>query len=435
VIEKQTDDYPVGEYNLSKSNAAKIIMTVLKNTVENQLSEYLTKNTKVTIKITGSTDAMPIKSKLPYSGEYGEFYNKFCFINGMLDNITITKSSGITTNEQLAFLRTYGVRKFIENYMPPFRNTNNSFEHYAKVSDKVGSKYRKITIELLIHDAFRDKFPESANDNLQIKILDIDINIPQTNIVNSNSYALIIGNEDYQSYQTSLKSEQNVEFALNDAIIFKKYCKQTLGIPKDNIIFHTNAGVVDMKRALNQINSVIKNTYGNAEIIFYYAGHGFPHEQTKEPYLIPVDVAGSDLELAIKLKEVYQKLTEYPAKKVIVFLDACFTGGGRGEGLLADRGIKIAPKNNILSGNIIVLSASSSNQSSLPYREKTHGMFTYYLLKKLQETKGEVTLGELNQYIKNNVSVRSPLVNKKDQNPQTNVSTQVQDVWKGWKMK
>ena len=222
---------------------------------------------------------------------------------------------------------------------------------------------------------------------------------------------------------------------MNDALVFKNYCEQTLGIPKDNIILQTNAGVVKMKQALNQINSVIKNTYGNAEIIFYYAGHGFPHEQTKEPYLIPVDVPGSDLDLAIKLKEVYQKLTEYPANKVIVFLDACFTGGGRGEGLLADRGIKIAPKNNILSGNIIVFSASGSNQSSLPYREKTHGMFTYFLLKKLQETKGDVSLGELNQYIKDNVSVRSPLVNKKDQNPQTNVSPQVQDGWKGWKLK
>ena len=28
----------------------------------------------------------------------------------------------------------------------------------------------------------------------------------------------------------------------------------------------------------------------DGELIFYYAGHGFPDEQTKEPYLIPVDV-------------------------------------------------------------------------------------------------------------------------------------------------
>jgi len=35
-----------------------------------------------------------------------------------------------------------------------------------------------------------------------------------------NRYALIIGNEDYKSYQTTLSSEQNVDYAVNDATVF-----------------------------------------------------------------------------------------------------------------------------------------------------------------------------------------------------------------------
>ena len=263
----------------------------------------------------------------------------------------------------------------------------------------------------------------------------IDTDIPVNSGTNANSYALIIGNEDYKSYQTGLKTEQNVEFAKNDAEIFKQYCIKTLGIPKDNIIFEINAGYVEMKQALKQIYSVIKNSGEKAEVIIYYAGHGLPDEQTKVPYLIPVNVTGSDLSLAISLKEVCNKLIEYPAKKVIVFLDACFTGGARDVGLLAARGIKIKPKDNLLNGNLIVFSASSGTQSSLPYRDKGHGIFTYYLLKKLHDTKGDVTLGGLDKYIGEQVSVRSPITNKKEQNPKTNISTQVEDIWKEWKMK
>lgn len=264
---------------------------------------------------------------------------------------------------------------------------------------------------------------------------DVDLNIPKTEITNPNAFALIIGNEDYKSYQTGLQAEQNVYYAVNDAQIFKKYCEETLGIPRANIIFITNAGVVRMTQANNQIQSVIKNYGGEAEIIVYYAGHGFPDEQTKEAYLIPVDVTGSNLDMAISLKDMYRKLTEFNSKKVIVFLDACFSGGGRDAGLLATRGVKVKPKSELLSGNLIVFTASSAEQSSLPYHEKQHGIFTYFLLKKLQESNGDASLSELNKYVGQEVSIRSPLINAKDQNPQTLISPNVEDTWQNWKLK
>ncbi len=274
-----------------------------------------------------------------------------------------------------------------------------------------------------------------VNRNSTFGVSDVDIDIPVSGTKNPNAYALIIGNEDYKSYQTGLHTEQNVYFAINDAQIFKKYCEETLGIPRDNIIYVTNAGLVRMTQSINQIQSVIKNSGGDAEIIFYYAGHGFPDEITKEPYLIPVDVTGSNLDMAISLKEVYRKLTEFNSKKVIIFLDACFTGGGRDAGLLAARSISIKPKEQILIGNIVVFTASSGEQSSLPYTEKQHGLFTYYLLKKLQESQGQINLEELGTYIEKKVSIRSPLINAKEQNPQILVSPTVSDSWQSWELK
>jgi hypothetical protein len=62
-------------------------------------------------------------------------------------------------------------------------------------------------------------------------------------------------------------------------------------------------------------------------------------------------------------------------------------------------------------------------------------MFTYFLLKKLQETNGEATLGELEKYIKDNVSQQSLLINRKSQKPKVTPSPTLGNEWKNRKLK
>ena len=62
-------------------------------------------------------------------------------------------------------------------------------------------------------------------------------------------------------------------------------------------------------------------------------------------------------------------------------------------------------------------------------------MFTYFLLKKLQETKGDISYDELSQYIKNNVEVNSINKNGTIQNPNILVSPQLGEEWKTWTLK
>lgn len=182
------------------------------------------------------------------------------------------------------------------------------------------------------------------------------------------------------------------------------------------------------------MNLIIKNTNEQAEVFVYYAGHGLPDEYTKEPYLIPVDISGKNAKDGIKLQDLYSKLTEYPSKRVTVFIDACFSGGARNQGLIAARGVKIKPKENLLSGNLITFSSSSEAQSSLPLKNQEHGIFTYYLLKKLKETNGDISYGELFDYLKNNISLQSVLINDKEQVPQINISSDVINEWSSWKI-
>ena len=196
--------------------------------------------------------------------------------------------------------------------------------------------------------------------------------------------------------------------------------------------FLLNATAGQMSQEIDLISKILSKLGDEAELIVYYAGHGFPDELTKIPYLIPVDVSATNLNSAIKLSEIYTKLSSTGASKVTVFLDACFTGGGRNSGLVASRGVKVKPKEGSLNGNLLVFSASSEDQSALPCHDEGHGMFTYHLLRKLQETKGDVSMGELSDYLDDSVSLQSLKENKKEQDPKVNTSQKVINVWRNW---
>ena len=205
----------------------------------------------------------------------------------------------------------------------------------------------------------------------------------------------------------------------------------SLGFREDHVTLLTDATGGMINRETTKLIQLAKLD-PKSEIVFYYAGHGLP-DDNKNPYLLPVDVSTINLEEdGLPLKELYSKLASSNASKITVFLDACFSGGGRDQGLLAARGVKIKPKEETFTGNMVVFASSSGEERSLPYEEKQHGFFTYFLLKKLQETKGNASYGELSEYIKKEVSRSSLLKKSLQQTPHTNISPSVQGNWQTW---
>ena len=159
-----------------------------------------------------------------------------------------------------------------------------------------------------------------------------------------------------------------------------------------------------------------------------------PDEQTKAAFLIPVDVSGRDLTLAIKLKDIYKQLAMYPSEQVTIFLDACFSGGARNQSLVQNKGIKIKANGGMITGNMIVFASSSGLESSAVYNEEQHGLYTYFLLKKLKETKGNVKLRALSEYLNKAVGKEALLQGIK-QTPQVNYSLESKDSWGEWGLK
>lgn len=151
------EDFPSGGYNIERSNAAMSLMKIIKSAFEGDFSKYLAEGKKVKVMITGSADASPIRGRIAYAGQYGEFTDEPYYKDGNLDNITVTKASGITTNEQLALLRAAGVKNYIEKNVTTLQNTDNEYEYHVEVAKERGGEFRKINVEFLIMDAFPTK--------------------------------------------------------------------------------------------------------------------------------------------------------------------------------------------------------------------------------------------------------------------------------------
>jgi uncharacterized caspase-like protein len=246
---------------------------------------------------------------------------------------------------------------------------------------------------------------------------DVDKDIPQGIALNKKRYALCIGNENYSKNSTGLTSEVDVPFAINDATIFSEYAKTTLGVPTENVLLVTDATKARMSYELSKIEKWMELDKGESEVIFYYSGHGLPEEGTKTPFLIPIDVSGTRASEGLALTELYNRLNQFPAKKVTIILDACFSGGARAGELVAMKGIKVVQKMDGVPANLVVLTSSSGNEASAVYSEKQHGYFTYFVLKWLKENKAKGTMKEMMDYVGDNVAREAVRIGK-SQTPQ-----------------
>ena len=240
---------------------------------------------------------------------------------------------------------------------------------------------------------------------------DVDEDIPILRQDNENTFAVIIANENYQKVA-------KVNCAHNDGRAFRRYCENVLGIPAENIHYVEDAALGNMTTEINWLSRIAETYEGDASMVVYYAGHGIPNEQDGAGYLLPIEVGGNDISAAYSLNTLFKELGRLNVKRVTLFLDACFSGSRRGEGMLtAARGVVIKSREEKPLGNMVVFTAARGDETAYPYAEKGHGLFTYFLLKKLKETKGNVKYGELGDYIKKEVARKSIVVNGKSQTP------------------
>ncbi|MBQ0077198.1 MAG: caspase family protein [Bacteroidales bacterium] len=387
--------------------------------------------------ISGTSSSAKIEKRIPFdlqvllqNTRYGKAENV---------NIKVTVPSGVTLLDDnlrsISFNEVNGGEtKSIEYPLIAMVNYDKeTIPVVVDVMEKYGKYAESRTITLSLNQNFTNTkivVDEQKEERKEIAIgylhSSVDKEIPVSRYINDKTFAVIVANENYQN-------ASSVPYAINDGSVFKEYCEKALGIPARNIHYVPNATLNNIQGEVNWLENVLKSYEGQAKAIFYYAGHGVPDESSKDSYLLPVDGIGSNVKTGYKLQTLYASLGSLPSRSITVFIDACFSGANRdGEMLVPSlRGVVIKAKEADPTGNMVVFSAAQGNETAMPLISESHGLFTYYLLKKLQETGGDVSYQELSDYISQNVRQQSSILGKM-QSPTVIPSSIVGENWKSW---
>lgn len=149
-----TEDFAPGKYHIEESGAANAMLRIVKEAFEGDFAQYVKDGKKLNIKISGTADASPIIRGIRYDGVYGDFEDEIVYQDGQMTGISVNAKDGIKRNEQLAFLRAYGVRDFLSKNVENLDKMTTDYQYHIGVAEGKGGEFRRITTDFTFVDAF-----------------------------------------------------------------------------------------------------------------------------------------------------------------------------------------------------------------------------------------------------------------------------------------
>ncbi|MBI5240415.1 MAG: caspase family protein [Elusimicrobia bacterium] len=227
-----------------------------------------------------------------------------------------------------------------------------------------------------------------------------------------DDFALVVGIEKYSGLP-------DADFAERDAAAMHAHLL-ALGFPERNVVFLRGSQAVKSGIEKYVESWLPRNVKESSKVVFYFSGHGAPDPASGQAYLVPWDGDAKFLEnTGYPLERLYRKLNALKAKEVLLAMDACFSGYG-GHSVVAKGTrplvIKIDDASGAL-GRMVALSASSLDEVTGTDEAQGHGLFTYHLLKGLQQMQGQATARQLYEYLRPKVQDAARRQNR-DQTPQ-----------------
>ena len=238
-----------------------------------------------------------------------------------------------------------------------------------------------------------------------------------------NVWAAVIGINSYPN-------ARSLKYAVNDALAFKDYLKNYIGLPEDQIFFLTEQEATK-DNILSLLGTKLKRMSSREDtVIIFYAGHGAVETDPSNPdgdgfekYLLPFDADLNDLfASSISMDEIRKIFQRISAERLIFIADTCYSGASGGRTMvtsktranLSDRFYERISKGK---GRVII-SSCSANEISKEDDNLQHGIFSYHMLEGLkgnadQDGDGIITVSELFSYISRTV----PEASAQDQHP------------------
>jgi uncharacterized caspase-like protein len=275
-------------------------------------------------------------------------------------------------------------------------------------------------IQLSITSKSGDKFSKTIGINRKASILGmtpfVAAGAKKERVAGSGpqSWAVVVGVSEYKS-----AGIPSLKYADKDAEALANFLRRPEGGGYDSdhmrVLLNKDATLANVREGLiNFLNQAIDMDL----VVIYFAGHGAPEPaRPQNMYLLTYDSDPASLGTsAFPMWDIQTVLARYiSAKRVVVFTDACHSGGISVN--FATRGLGSAEPNLVnqyladlskTKEGIVVFTASAAGEVSQEFPEFSHGVFTYYLLEGL-EGKADynndytVTINELMQYVEEQV--------------------------------
>jgi len=218
------------------------------------------------------------------------------------------------------------------------------------------------------------------------KLLDSSAKVEE----DKTKWLFVVGIEKYEF-------TDNISYAKRSAEMFVKVAHKNLGVKKVNSFVMINDGATQAKIKTN-MKKMLRRVKDGDTIYFYYNGHGVPvPNQNNAPFMLTADTEPDFVgdEQFFSLQNIYNKLSDSKAKKIVAVVDSCFSGVTDGKAVL--KGVAatkmVAKSVSFDKEKMVVLSAGKSNQYSNGYNKKGHRLFSFFVMKNIIE--GDSTIKQI----------------------------------------
>jgi hypothetical protein len=222
-----------------------------------------------------------------------------------------------------------------------------------------------------------------------------------------------------------------LRYTVADAEALYRTLTGPMGLRKERVVLLTDR--TERKPTLRNLRWALgtflaRSAQKDDTVIVFFAGHGAPEIDLRgverdglSKYLITADADPDDLySTALPMDEIQTIFGRIEAERVVVFLDACYSGAAGGRTFASKRVRNVNVDDLFLerltrAKGRVIITASRSSEVSLEMADLGHGLFTYHLLQALAgagdgNRDGIVSLQELYEYVEQAVARQSRAV-------------------------
>lgn len=241
---------------------------------------------------------------------------------------------------------------------------------------------------------------------------------------NAGDAAVVIGVEDYVKVP-------DVPYAARDAQAFRELALYTLGVPASRIETLISVGgsyLAARESMIGALERAGRSAGKGATVWVFFSGHGVADPEEKSNRLLLGDDVQGDLKSFLARGVAIQEIRDLAGAggaEVVLILDACYSGAGRGGDSLSGGTHFVVPVYQERGGTGLEWNAAGPNELSGPLHAASHGAFSYFAIGALRgwadgeldgRRDGVVSAEEAQAYVQRALGVvgiksQSPLLN------------------------